>query len=106
MIHPFAIAAAVLSLALAFTGFVVWLDSRPVAGIVIEKTYREAFAHTGLFPVQCGKIVTMIPRTIHYPDKWSVSVKDGKGRVRSVVVSQAEFNAIERGKFWTNGKAQ
>lgn len=75
------------------------------AGIVVEKVHcasRTVIIHQ---PILLGKVMVLVPRVQHIPEKWSVKIQGKNGRneesTRWISVYEGAFNTAEIGQSVT-----
>jgi hypothetical protein len=80
-------------------------------GEVYEKEYREAYTTVMVRPlvIPTGKsvITTMVPYTVHYPERWVIFIKDFNGEewvTEDFYVSKEVFDTIQIGDMFEYNK--
>jgi hypothetical protein len=91
-----------------FAGYEIYsYITRVREGTIYDKEFIAAHTETGVRPMTIGKTTTMIPYTTHHPDRWYIDIENsssGKRKTYRYEVSEQEFDLLEMGEFWYEGK--
>lgn len=89
---------AVVILLVVFALSLAGCGARVTEGIVIDKTHKPATKAYVPIIIRTGKVTRIIPRWLHYSEKWYVTLsKDEQSETWQV--SEEYYNSVEVGEY-------
>lgn len=86
-------------------GYEIYDRSGIESGTVVERRYHPAYTTLDIHHIKVGNNTTTITTPRYHPHYWTVTIegvaRSGKTKRRQVTVSEATFNSLEKGSYYT-----